>query len=76
MTTQFWMIYGIGQGAPTMRHESYEIALAEAKRLARHNPDVEFVVLQAITSVTKNEFVIRTMRSRCGHGIDDDEIPF
>lgn len=58
MTTSkpFWMISGTGCGSPTVRHESYERAEIEAKRLARSNPGVEFVILKSEKSFQKNEF--------------------
>jgi hypothetical protein len=52
----FWMISGTGCGATTVRHGTYEAAEAEAKRLARSNPGVEFVILEAKKSFQKNEF--------------------
>jgi hypothetical protein len=54
----FWMVYGMGQGAPTVRHASEEAAVAEATRLARRNPDVAFVVLAATHSVLKRDVEI------------------
>lgn len=58
MTTSkpFWMISGTGCGSPTVRHETYERAEIEAKRLARSNPGVEFVILKSERSFQKNEF--------------------
>jgi hypothetical protein len=44
---QFWMVYGIGCGAPTYRHETKQSAVQEAQRLARLHKGVKFVVLQA-----------------------------
>ena len=81
---QFWMIYGIGQRQPAMQHESRELASMEARRLARTNPDVTFVVLEAVEAVTKREFSTVTFRAAQPYsapargrmaGIDDD-IPF
>lgn len=46
--TKFWMVYGIGRGAPTYRHETKDSAVKEACRLSLANPGSEFVVLKAI----------------------------
>lgn len=53
--TPFWMVYGAGQSAPTVRHKTRESAVKEAKRLARHNHDVEFFVLEATHHVVKRD---------------------
>ncbi|GAB4071712.1 hypothetical protein KHC28_00235 [Ancylobacter sonchi] len=45
----FWMVYGVGQRAPTVRHKSFESADTEAKRLAKSLPDIEFFVLQTVS---------------------------
>lgn len=68
----FWMVYGIGQGAPTHRHSSKQAALNEASRLARLNSGVAFVVLEAVTGVIKNDVRIFEID---GKGYDDG-IPF
>jgi len=52
MEGKFWMVYGGGQGAPTVRHDSLEIAKREAERLSRNNPGIEFFVMMPI-SVSK-----------------------
>lgn len=52
MREKFWMIYGEGQRAPTVKHASYEIAKQEAERLCRNNPGIDFFVLQPV-SVSK-----------------------
>lgn len=44
----FWMVCGIGQGPPAHQHRTYTDAREEAKRLARENPGIRFVVLQAV----------------------------
>lgn len=44
----FWMVYGMGQGAPTVRHDTSESAVAEARRLARANPGITFIVLASV----------------------------
>ncbi len=49
----FWMVKG--PGPCNAKHESLAAAEAEAKRLARMNPDVEFIVLQAVTGFVKRD---------------------
>lgn len=62
----FWMVYGGGQGAPRVMHATREIAEAEAKRLARNNPGVEFYVLESVSRAMKHdvEFVRIDRRNR------------
>lgn len=45
---EFWMVYGVNQGCPTVRHRSEESAVHEAKRLARESPGTRFVVLRSV----------------------------
>lgn len=61
MPRTFWMVYGAGQSAPTVRHRTPESAIGEARRLARVAPDVEFFVLQAIAHVVKRDVEITPM---------------
>lgn len=44
----FWMVYGMGQGAPTAMHRTVESAVAEAKRLSRSHPGIRFFVLASV----------------------------
>lgn len=44
---QFWAVWNPAHGEPTVRHSSFEIAKAEAERLARFNPGQKFYVLAA-----------------------------
>lgn len=44
---KFWMVYGIGCGRPTYRHETKESAHNEASRLALANPGTDYIVLKA-----------------------------
>lgn len=44
----FWMVYGWGQGAPTVRHMTEDSAIAEARRLSRANAGVRFFVLASV----------------------------
>lgn len=67
----FWMIYGDRQGAPTMRHLSFDAAKAEASRLARQHPGIRFFILEAVGAVEKID--IRFMNFRDPY---DDGIPF
>ena len=75
MTTQpFWMVYGLHQGKPTMRHKSYASARQEAERLARAVPGVQFFILQAVGMVEKVD--VRHVDLRAPSEDDFDEIPF
>ena len=67
----FWMVVGLGQGAPTARHDTRLAAETEAKRLARKHEGVVFVVLESVSAVVKREFESITYRRDVG-----DEIPF
>lgn len=69
---QFWMVYGIGRDAPTVRHGSVDEATSEAKRLARANPGTTFVILEAVGAVVKNDLQTVSYRQRDY----DSEIPF
>lgn len=69
---KFWMIYGIGQREPTMRHESFDLAHYEAKRLARNNPGIEFVVLEAVAAVFKQDVVTVSLRADAERRNGDD----
>lgn len=68
----FWMVYGAGQSAPTVRHKTAQTAIGEAKRLARVAPDVEFFVLQAVAHVVKRDVEITPMQG----DPDFQDIPF
>lgn len=85
---KFWMVYGMDAGAPTVRHETFDLALAEAKRLARKNSDTAFVVLEATAAIVKREFDLIALLEphetfRNGIRVDglhshsfDDDFPF
>ena len=57
----FWMIHGIGQREPRARHLTEDDALREAKRLARANPDVEFIVLRSTHRAITRDVVVTTI---------------
>ena len=42
---KFWIVWCPLRGEPTVRHETHELAIAEATRLARKHPHNEFTVL-------------------------------
>ena len=44
----FWMVKRIDSGATSHKHESYDSAEKEAKRLASTNPGKKFAVLKAV----------------------------
>lgn len=53
--TAFWMVWSPEGRPPTHRHESRNLALTEAERLARANPGQEFFVLEATHMRTLND---------------------
>lgn len=71
-TRPFWMIHGIGRGAPTHMHWSRYEADQEAKRLARKHPETCFVVLESVAAMIKRDVDVITIRGRD----EDDGIPF
>lgn len=50
---RFWMVHGDGTGPTNYRHEAYQLARDEAKRLARRCPDTVFYVLEAVSAHIK-----------------------
>lgn len=43
---RFYLVWAENGGAPTVKHGSFDAALAEAERLARKSPGREFHVLE------------------------------
>lgn len=78
MSTQefapFWMVYGIGQGAPTVRHATETKALSEAQRLAKSNPDVKFCVMCSMFVVESKTVSVKKIIS--GSFVEIDDISF
>lgn len=64
----FFMVYGLGRSVPSVIHDSFEKASAEAKRLADDHPGVRFYVLATVGAAEKVSVHFRK--------IDPDEIPF
>lgn len=68
----FWMVHGVGQRAPVVRHFTLDRAKTEALRLARENPGVTFVALEAVAAFASEPRIIEFNVS-----VDaDDGIPF
>lgn len=66
----FWMVYGDGQGSPTVKHIHPGPAQAEAKRLALKHPGVAFYVLASIGVAKRIEVEFTDIDP------SDDGIPF
>lgn len=66
MIPSFFMVYGDGRGAPTMKHASKAEAQREAERLARNYPGIKFFVLCAISVSSRVDVVTEEL----------DDIPF
>jgi hypothetical protein len=54
-TGSFFMVYGMCQEPPRIRHETYERAKAEATRLASLNPGIEFFILMPVGVAKRTE---------------------
>ena len=74
--TEFWMVYGLGQKQPTVRHKSFQSAHGEAKRLAKANPEIPFYVLAPISVSLKVEVDTIFLPIRSPFADQDTEIPF
>jgi hypothetical protein len=73
---RFWMVYGIGQGAPRYHHHTKEAAVEEARRLAMNAPGVRFIVLAAIDAFTAGIKPVERLPLRKYERTSDDDIPF
>lgn len=60
----FWMVYGVGQGAPRKRHASRLSAAVEARRLAYLHHGITFIVLEPVEAVSRRKGVVVTGRAR------------
>lgn len=67
--SDFWMVYGMGSGAPTVRHADYPTAKREAERLARSNPGIDFYVMRPVSKSRRVDVETQMLG-----GMDD--IPF
>lgn len=70
----FWMVYGLGQGAPTFKHDTPDAAKTEAERLARISPGTTFYVLQTVGRARKHDVDFQPIKS--SHRGFDDDLPF
>ncbi len=71
---KFWLVKS-QRGPASHEHPSKAAALAEAKRLARGNPDTPFYVCEAVEVVIRREVTVVSLRGRSASA-DDDGIPF
>ncbi|GAC1042295.1 helix-turn-helix domain-containing protein [Rhizobium sp. No.120] len=68
---KFFMVYGNGQRGSTFKHYSLAKACDEAKRLAAANPDITFIVLEAVDAFKAERPRIHDL------GVTEtDDIPF
>lgn len=72
----FFMVYGLGQRQPTVRHKARGSAVQEAERLARLNPGVEFYVLGTVSVSKKTDVITEEMAPSERVSVIDDDIPF
>ena len=69
---KYWMVHNAESGPANKRHGCLETARAEAQRLARENPGLEFFVLETIASCKKVDVEWADLRAFR----PDDELPF
>lgn len=72
----FWMVYGMGQHAPTMRHKTHASAKAEAMRLARSCPGITFYILETVGYVQKVDVEYEPLGGHIYADEPDDGLPF
>ena len=63
-----------GNGQPMVEHADEELAIREAERLARLNPDQNFYVLEAVMCVVKSD--VRHIDMTEWHPGQTDSLPF
>lgn len=71
-TPKIWMVYGVGQGMPTRLYDDIVKAADEAKRLARDNRGVRFIVMEAAGVFVCEDVRCISLREN----FEDDTIPF
>ena len=71
---KFWFVWNPSGRIPRYQHWAKDAAVREAERLARQNPDDEFVVLESVASVRVPETPV-TWREHV-HTDDDRDLPF
>lgn len=68
MKETFYMLYAENQAMPTFKHQNYDSALTEAKRLSEAL-GVKIYILEARQSVKSSRFEIITLQK-------ENELPF
>jgi hypothetical protein len=58
------------------KHETFESADTEVKRLARNNPEEKFVIMKSVVAYQKNEFIKSNFVEPCDNEDDPNFIPF
>lgn len=71
---KYYLVWNESTNYTAYKHETFESALAESKRLASIYSDQSFVVLEPITLARKNSVIIRKFENAPQE--IDDEIPF
>jgi hypothetical protein len=72
----FWLVWCEGGGPPTVKHDNFATARAEAQRLARANPGRRFLVLMPALAVTKNDILETKFGKPSWRDEFAEEIPF
>ena len=59
MSESRYYVWCTTQGPPTLMHPNVESAREEAKRLAKMNPETDFIVLRSVEMIKYTEFPYR-----------------
>lgn len=74
---EFFMVWNPQGRSPTHRHDEFELAEREAKRLAELCPGQEFFILQAVAVAQKREPVdVQPLGEGRAYRAAKDSIPF
>lgn len=78
---KFWMVWNEGNSQPRHKHKTFQAAKDESVRLARHNPDQKFHVLESVGMAMRTDVSFYAAMSnndvnRTPVPFDENDLPF